>query len=46
MTAPLRLRARRLPGGYLAAMAAGVAGLIAAPYGEELLRCVRHRGSC
>ncbi len=39
--APLRLRARRLPGGYLAAAAAGVAGLIAAPYGEELLRCAR-----
>jgi hypothetical protein len=37
----LRLRRHPLPPGYLAAVAAGVACLIAAPYGEELWRCVR-----
>ncbi len=37
----LRPRQRRLPGGYLAAIAAGVGALIAAPYGEELVRCWR-----
>jgi hypothetical protein len=31
---------RRLPGGYLTAIAAGVLGLIAVPYAEELWRCV------
>lgn len=36
-----RLRRRRLPGGYLAGVLAGVAGLIAAPYAEELWRCAR-----
>ena len=30
-----------LPGTYLAGVAAAIAGLIALPYGEELLRCVR-----
>jgi len=35
----LRLRRRRLPGGYLAFVLVGVAALIAAPYGEELWRC-------
>ena len=41
---PLKLRARRLPAGYLAAFFAGVAGLVAAPYTEELARCARNRG--
>jgi len=36
-----RLCARRLPVPYLAAVAAGVTGLIAAPYAEEALRCAR-----
>ena len=35
----LRLRRARLPAGYLA----GVTGLIAAPYTEELWRCARAR---
>jgi hypothetical protein len=39
----LRLRRRRLPGRYLAGVAAGIAGLIAVPYAEELWRCARHR---
>ncbi len=30
-TQPVRLRSRRLPGGYLAAVFAGVAGLVVAP---------------
>jgi hypothetical protein len=34
-----RLRRKRLPGGYLAGVLAGVTGLIAAPYAEELWRC-------
>ncbi|MYW94177.1 diguanylate cyclase/phosphodiesterase [Amycolatopsis rubida] len=37
----LQLKRHRLPGGYLAAIAAAVGGLIAVPYGEELRRCVR-----
>ncbi|SHF06196.1 hypothetical protein [Streptoalloteichus hindustanus] len=37
----LRLKRNRLPGRYLAGVAAGVVGLIAVPYGEELWRCVR-----
>ena len=37
----LRLRRRRLPGRYLAGIAAGIAGLIAVPYAEELWRCAR-----
>jgi hypothetical protein len=40
----LRLRGRRLPPGYLAAVATGIVCLIAAPYGEELWRCWRARG--
>lgn len=43
-----RLRARRLPLPYLAAFGSGVAALIALPYAEEALRCVRYsrrRGS-
>jgi hypothetical protein len=40
----LRLRQRRLPGRYLAGIAAGITGLIAVPYAEELWRCARHRG--
>lgn len=39
----LRLRRARLPGGYLMAVGAGVATLIAAPYAEELWRCARSR---
>src|SRR6266566_982205 len=39
----LRLRRRRLPGRYLAGIAAGIAGLVAVPYAEELWRCARHR---
>jgi hypothetical protein len=39
----LRPRRRRLPGRYLAAIAAGIAGLIALPYAEELWRCARRR---
>jgi hypothetical protein len=41
----LLLRRRRLPDGYLAAVLAGVTGLIAAPYAEELWRCLRARRS-
>jgi hypothetical protein len=41
----LRMRRRRLPGGYLACIAAGVTGLIAAPYAEELWRCAQARVS-
>ena len=41
----LQLRRRRLPGGYLAGVLAGVAALIAAPYGEELWRCARAQAS-
>lgn len=41
--APPRLRARRLPAGYLAAVFSGVAALVAAPYAEEALRCARNR---
>jgi hypothetical protein len=37
----LRLRGRRLPAGYLAGVLAGVTGLIAAPYAEELWRCAK-----
>lgn len=37
----LKLRSRRLPTAYLAAVAAGVTCLIAAQYGEELWRCIR-----
>lgn len=39
----LRLRRRRLPGGYLSAVAAAVLAFVAAPYGEELWRCARAR---
>jgi hypothetical protein len=39
----LRLRRKRLPAGYLAAVLAGVTSLIAAPYAEELWRCARVR---
>jgi hypothetical protein len=37
----LRARHRRLPAGYLAAVAAGIIGLVAIPYAEELWRCAR-----
>jgi hypothetical protein len=37
----LRLKRRRLPGKYLASILAGVAAFIVAPYGEELIRCIR-----
>lgn len=37
----LRMRRQRLPGAYLASVAAGIAALIALPYGEELWRCAR-----
>lgn len=37
----LRLRRRRLPGRYLAGIAAGIVGLVAVPYAEELWRCAR-----
>lgn len=40
---PLRLRRRRLPGWYLAGVAAAVAAFVVAPYGEEALRCLRAR---
>lgn len=36
----LRWKRNRLPGGYLAAVGAGVVAAIAVPYGEELYRCV------
>ena len=36
-----RLRARRLPGSYLAAVLVGVVGLVAVPYAEEAWRCAR-----
>lgn len=36
----LRWKQNRLPGGYLAAVGAGVVAAIAVPYGEELYRCV------
>jgi hypothetical protein len=39
----LRLRRRRLPGGYLAAVLGAVAALIAGPYAEELWRCATAR---
>jgi hypothetical protein len=39
----LRLRRRRLPGGYLAGLLTAVVGLIAIPYGEEMWRCVRNK---
>jgi len=39
----LRRKQRRLPGGYLSAIAAGIATFVALPYGEELLRCLRAR---
>jgi hypothetical protein len=38
----LRLRRKRLPAVYLAGVLAGVTGLIAAPYAEELWRCARY----
>jgi hypothetical protein len=41
----LRLRRRRLPGGYLASVAAGIIALVAVPYAEELRRCARARFS-
>jgi hypothetical protein len=37
----LRLKRHRLSGAYLAAIGVEIIGLIAVPYGEELLRCVR-----
>lgn len=37
----LRWKRHRLSGGYLVAIGAEIIGLIALPYGEELLRCVR-----
>jgi hypothetical protein len=37
----LRLKRHPLPGGYLAGIGAGITGLIALPYGEELRRCLR-----
>jgi len=37
----LRLRRRRLPGGYLAGVLGAVAALIAGPYAEELWRCAK-----
>ncbi|HWC78871.1 MAG TPA: diguanylate cyclase/phosphodiesterase [Pseudonocardiaceae bacterium] len=37
----LHWKRSRLPDGYLAAVAAAITGLVALPYGEELLRCVR-----
>jgi hypothetical protein len=37
----LRLKRHRLSGRYLAAIGTEILGLIAVPYGEELLRCVR-----
>jgi hypothetical protein len=39
----LRPKQNRLPLPYLTAVATGVAGLIALPYGEELVRCLRAR---
>jgi hypothetical protein len=39
----LRLRQPPLPRRYLAAVAAGITGLIAVPYAEELWRCLRAR---
>src|SRR5882757_7396234 len=36
-----RLKEHRLPNNYLAGVAAAIGGLIALPYGEELLRCLR-----
>lgn len=39
---PPRLRARRLPGPYVAALLGGMGGLVALPYAEEALRCARH----
>lgn len=42
-SSPLRLRTRRLPADYLAGVFAGVIGLIAVPYTEELLRCARQK---
>ncbi len=41
----LRPRRRRLPARYLGAVAAGVACLIAMPYGEELVRCYLARSA-
>lgn len=35
-----RWKENRLPGGYLAAVGAGVVAAIAVPYGEELYRCL------
>lgn len=37
----LRLKEHRLPTGYLAGIGAAITALIALPYGEEQLRCVR-----
>jgi hypothetical protein len=42
---PIRLRAERLPGRYLAMVLAGVGALVAVPYAEEAWRCVRARPS-
>jgi hypothetical protein len=38
---PPRLRRRRLPAVYLAAVFGGMAGLIGLPYAEEAWRCAR-----
>lgn len=38
----LRRKHDPLPAGYLAGIAAAILGLIAVPYGEELLRCARY----
>jgi hypothetical protein len=38
---PLRWKRNHLPVGYLASVAGGIVTVIALPYGEELLRCVR-----
>jgi len=38
---PPRLRRRRLPAAYLAAVFGGMAGLIGLPYAEEAWRCAR-----
>jgi hypothetical protein len=37
----LRWKRHPLPGAYLGSFGAAIVGLIAVPYGEELLRCVR-----
>ena len=38
---PPRLRRRRLPAAYLAAVFGGMAGFIGLPYAEEAWRCAR-----